>query len=499
LATVVKPTKVEEFTVVDLKKAYAMSPDPNARTAVRATFDLRGGAWCKFIWTYNTIVEMHDVVILVHAPLNCTSCMRTYKVSLYYNWGNPFMHSPTTDMKKNQVIFGSEEELQNAILAVDRDYKPKLIAIITGCAPGMTLDDVGRVMEQAQPQVKARLWHIPSSGFDYKNNGYFEDVLPMFAELMESQPSVHKDWVNILGNNKEPYCRARDGVPGYDKGHNFINDSEEMGRLIEAMGLKVHVVIAGDSYDEMRTAPAAAVNTITCASYGMPLAKAMEEKFGTPFVPLAQPLGPESTAKWMRMLGDVTDHREEAERAIKAEYEAIKPIWESCKAMVQGKTVLIAGSANRPFSIGRMCQELGMNVVQLGHPFQLKIKGMDVEHWLSTGYNPRYAISDDSRRIAGANIKALMDQLHLSDDEVIYMYCDFPAYARAGSFDAANVARADTSVHLRRSANWPSRGGGLGFRGAAGTCLMMMEAVKAAKRKRAPTLQGRLYGKALEV
>lgn len=139
-----------------------------------------------------------------------------------------------------------------------------------------------------------------------------------------------------------------------------------------------------------------------------------------------------------------------------------------------------------------------MKVVQVGHPMQLKIKGMDVEHWLSTGYNPRYAITD-SRRLTGSDMPELMRKLSLADDDVVYMYCDFPAYARAGSFDAANVARADTSVHLRRSANWPSRGGGLGFQGAAGTALMMMEAIKAAKRKSAPTLQGRLYGKALDV
>ncbi len=497
MATVVRPERADQITITDLRTAYSMAPDPNARAAVRTAFDVRGTAWCKFIYTYNTVVEMHDVIILVHAPLNCTSCMRTYKVSLYYNWGNPFMHSPTTDMKKSQVIFGSEEELLKAILAVDRDYKPKLIVILTGCAPGMTLDDVSRVMEQAQSRTTARLWHIPSAGFDYKNNGYFEDVLPLFAELMEPQPVVHKDWVNILGNNKEPYCRAREGRPAYHKGHNFVNDSEEMGRLIEAMGLKVHCVIAGDSYDEIRTAPGSAVNTITCASYGIPLAKAMEEKFGTPFVPLAQPLGPVSTSAWLRMLGQLTEHQEEAERVIKEEYEAIRPIWETCQEMVRGKTALIAGQANRPFSIGRMCQELGMKVVQVGHPMQLKFKGMDVEHWLSTGYNPGYAITD-SRRLAGADMKELMDTLGLGDDEAVYMYCDFPAYARAGSFDAANVARADTSVHLRRSANWPSRGGGLGFRGAAGTCLMMMEAIKAARRKTSPTLQGRLYGKALD-
>ena len=276
--------------------------------------------------------------------------------------------------------------------------------------------------------------------------------------------------------------------------HDWITDAEEMGRRVETLGLRVHRVVPGDRLEELRDAAAAALNVVTCASNGMPLAYGMEQRFGTPYIPLAQPLGPESTAKWLRMVGDFTGRREEAERVIQREYEAISPIWESCQKMMQGKTAILMGWANRPFSIGRMCQELGMDVYHLGSRW-LRFKSQDTQHWLSTGYDCKYILRK-TRDVASVNMVGLLGQLGLKEEDVVYFYFDFPPYARAGRFDAANVARVDTSVHQRRFRGWPSRGG-LGYRGAASLCIMMMEAVRAAQRKTAPTLHGRLYGKAL--
>ncbi len=492
------PSSTEEFEVTTLRQAFYGSPDPNARPAWRqygVTQDAYSSVWCKFIWAYNAMQELDDAVILVHAPLNCSSCVRTFKTGLYHNWGNPFIHSPTTDMTKDHVIFGGNEELLQAILAVDRDYRPNLIVILTGCAPGLTLDDMERVVGQAQPLVKARLWQIPSAGFEFKNNGYFEDVLPLWLDFMQPQPAVHKDWVNILGNNREPYCRARDGKMPYGVDHDWITDAEEMGRLVELMGLRVHRIVPGDRVADLQDAPAAGLNVVTCASNGMPLALGMAERFGTPYIPFAQPLGPISTAKWLRLVGEATGRQELAEGVIAREYEAIRPIWEACREMVQGKTAILMGWANRPFSIGRMCQELGMDVYHLGSRW-LRFKSQDTQHWLSTGYDCKYVLRK-TRDVASVNMVGLLGQLGLKPEDVVYFYFDFPPYARAGRFDAANVARVDTGVHQRRFRGWNSRGG-LGYRGAASLCIMMMEAVKAARRQTAPTLHGRLYGKSLE-
>lgn len=267
-----------------------------------------------------------------------------------------------------------------------------------------------------------------------------------------------------------------------------------MGRLIEGMGLQVHVVFSSDPYRRLRRAPEAAINTLTCASYSLPLARVMQEKFGTPYVNLAQPLGPVCTAQWVRLLGEATGHQAKGERLINREWAAIREVWQECANMVKGRTAIIAGSANRPFSIGRMCQELGMEVVMMGNPLLLKIKGIDVEHWLELGFNPPYIIREELNP-AGSRLVQTMEWLGINEEQTVYFYCDFPPYARAGSFDPANVPRVDTTVHLGRHKGYPSLGGGLGYQGAKGLCIMIMEAIKAARRKDGWSFLGRLYGK----
>ncbi|MBI2917437.1 MAG: hypothetical protein HYY01_05510 [Chloroflexi bacterium] len=494
MATNVIDTRISRFPLMTLKEAYALVPDLNARDQVRDAFLEHSSAWCKFIMTYNMIEEMSDAVVLVHAPLNCPSCMKGYKGTMYTDFGNPHLHTPTTNLTSDHVVYGGEKELRQAIWAVDRDYKPELIVILTGCAPGLTLDDVTAIVEQAQPEVRAKLFHVPTSGFDYTGNGFFEDVLPTFADLMDPPDRVDREKVNILGNNKQPYLRARPSDPGCQRQQNFIADSEEMGRLIEGMGLSVHVVFCSDPYRRLRRAAQASVNTLTCASYSLPLAGAMQEKFGTPYVNLAQPLGPVSTAEWVRLLGRATGHEAEGERLVQREWQDLKEVWQECERMVKGKTALVAGSANRPFSIGRMCQELGMDVVQMSNPVGLKTKGIDVEHWLEVGYNPKFIVKDETIP-AGSKMAETLDWLGLSKEDTVYFYCDFPPYSRGGTFDAANVARVDTTVHLGRHKGFPSRGGGLGYQGAKGLCIMIMEGIKAARRKEGWTFLGRLYGK----
>ncbi len=492
--------QISRFPMMTLREAYAMVPDLNAREQVRELYENHASPWCKFEMTYNMVEEMNDAVVVVHAPLNCPACMKGFKATYYTDYGNPHLHTPTTNMTSDAVVYGGEKELRQTILAVDKDYRPELIVVITGCAPGLTLDDVDAVVRQAQEDVKAKLFHVPTSGFDYTGNGFFEDVLPKFADLMDSPRKVDRNKVNILGNNKQPYCRAREDLPGAIRRQDFPGDAEEMGRLIEGMGLQVNVVFSSDPYRKLRHAAEAATNTITCASYGMPLARAMQERFGTGYIPLAQPLGPISTAEWVRQLGKATGHEAEGEALINREWANIKEVWQECEQMVKGKTAIVCGFANRPFSIGRMCQELGMDVVQLGNPYSLmglKGKGIDTEHWLETGYNPKYIVQE-TLVVTGTRLAELLDWLGLSDDQALYFYCDFPHYARGGSFDPANVARVDTTVQLGRHRGYPSRGGGLGYGGAKGLSIMIMEAVKAARRKEGWTFMGRLYGKSFD-
>jgi nitrogenase molybdenum-iron protein alpha/beta subunit len=261
------------------------------------------------------------------------------------------------------------------------------------------------------------------------------------------------------------------------------------------------MLASGGDYDYLRTAPEAGLNTIACGTWGFPLAERMKERFGTPYVYHELPLGVEATSRFVRDLAKATGREEEGERFIKREFEAIKDVWEKCKEMVAGRTVILGGIGNRAASYLRLCKELGMEVIYIPaypdmggcHDEHIKGKRVDWDYFLEYGFDPmvlrlREGVLRDYRLYY---LPRLMDRLGLNEDEVIYMYCDLSAYA--GRIEPARIAYMNSSTHLRRRAGYPTRA--VGFRGTEGWCLDLMDAVKVAKRKTSPTLYTRIYAR----
>jgi hypothetical protein len=74
---------------------------------------------------------------------------------------------------------------------------------------------------------------------------------------------------------------------------------------------------------------------------------------------------------------------------------------------------------------------------------------------------------------------------------MVYTYNDFSLYA--GQIEPSNIAYVNTSTHLRRRPGSPARA--VGYKGIEGMCLDIMDAVKAASRKKFPTLHTIIYSK----
>ena len=141
----------DTYELVTLEEAYNRQPPVHAREAVKEKYgDACTTAWCLFYLHQFATEVVQNAVFLNHAPLNCMSCSQNFHTFLSHNYGCAGHMIPSTALDKRHVIFGGEEALHDAILAVDRDYKPKLIVVATGCAPGLIQDDCARVIEQAQ-------------------------------------------------------------------------------------------------------------------------------------------------------------------------------------------------------------------------------------------------------------------------------------------------------------------------------------------------------------
>ncbi|TAK34022.1 MAG: hypothetical protein EPO21_11010 [Chloroflexota bacterium] len=503
--------KLEGYAWKPISQVLTENPPPSAGLTVSEKFPGALGYWCRFFMAVTVSKMIEDAIIVQHGPLGCNGAARTFILEHYnQNFGHGFLHMPSTNMTQDQVIFGGEKNLEQTLLEVDRDYHPPLIIIHDNCCAGIIMDDIDGVVRRTQPKVKAKLLFLPSQGFSTCFADNMSMNMPYFAEIMEPPKEVRKDRVNILGTYKEVFS----GCGHIKKEHKphgdglftewerrYPTDAHELARYVEALGLTVHRVLMSGRYEYVRSAPEAAVNVNNCPAWGYPLGHAMEQKFGTPMLNHAFPIGIEATKRWIYELADFTGRTNEANRFVQQEVEDLQPLWDKAKKMVKGRVALIEGVRNalcattKALAMARYAEELGMipYIFNLQGVF-ITSKEYVVNYFNSDGVNPQTL---DGPYLFGfpVDITDVMAELGLGQDDVVYFPTDVYDYARAGKLDPSDSARVNTGQPFRRARHAPRY---LGFRGTWAITRDLVEACDAAERHSKPTLYGRLLGDAFE-
>ncbi|HBG48533.1 MAG TPA: hypothetical protein DDW90_03310 [Cyanobacteria bacterium UBA9971] len=489
------------------------TPPVTASCEINKRFPGYGGLWCKLIMAVTSYAMTKNSVAVIHGPNNCAWAVRNFcstNYSLYY--GNSFLHMPTTDIDQNSVIYGGGEALIKTLKEVDKDYKPEHICVFDTCSTALIADDIQTAINIAQSKCITKIDYIPSAGFTSIPLGKsIEEITVKYADMMDSPSEISENTVNILGQYKEQQdsspvkCQGkRDGSGGgCGKGRGkYPDDASELTRIIEALGLKVHRILISGNSDYIKSAPQAAVNVISCPTWGIPLAKMMKEKFNTPYLKHCIPIGIEATSKWIRELADFTGKHQEAEDFIKQEVSELQEIFEKTKNLVKGKAALIECGRNsqtafaRPMALARALRELGMMPYLFGlHPVELKAKESDVGYFLWDGFNPQILTGNYPYQ-QPVDITEVVKSLDLEEGQYVYFTQDVFPMAKAGVFDAENIPRVETGVHLRRVINAPGRG--VGFRGAKALYQNIIEVLKFSSGNKKATLYGRVHGEFYE-
>ena len=395
-------------------------------------------------------------------------------------------------MDENAVIMGGTDILADTLRRVDREYRPSLIIIVDTCASYMIHDDVEAVIAELTPEVKARMVYTPSPGFAGVQCGKAVEAMgPLVASLMDAPSEIYQQGVNVLGLYYDTRFTEAEG-------RKHGGNTEAYVHLIEGIGLKVHRIMNAGDYDYLRTAPEARVNTIHTAMWGYPVAQAMEEQFGTPWLKRQLPMGLEGIRNWVMDLARFMNREEEAERFVKVEEEKLASLFEETKKWVEGKVLLVECSRNSQAKYGEMLayarlgQELGMKpYVYCLHPVEFKSQKDDmIAVFEVEGLNPPVLIGPYPYH-QPVNVEDVMADLGVDGDQCLYIYDDVFPYAKSGSFDPSNVARYTTSSQMKRVKG--SSFLGVGYAGTAVTYRGMIEAFQAARRKSKPTFFGRVW------
>jgi nitrogenase molybdenum-iron protein alpha chain len=360
------PTKVARKRAKQIVVARAAEGEPapeilaNTRTTP-GILTMRGCAYagCKGV----VLGPTRDILQITHGPIGCG----------FYSWltrrnqtrppsdahPNYMPYALSTDLQEEEIIFGGEKKLKQAIDEAIALFHPKAIGIFSTCPVGLIGDDVhavAREMEAKYPGVNVFGFSCEgykgvsqSAGHHVANNKVFTDVVGMLDKAKDGRFRV-----NVLGE------------------YNIGGDAFEIERLMAGCGFTLHSTFSGNSeYDEFASAHTADLNAVMCHRSINYMAEMMEKKYGLPWIKVNF-VGAEATAKSLRKMATYFGDAEllaQVERVIAEEIPAVESVRADVASRCQGKLAMLFVGGSRAHHYQELFAEIGMRTIAAGYEF----------------------------------------------------------------------------------------------------------------------------------
>jgi nitrogenase molybdenum-iron protein alpha chain len=303
-----------------------------------------------------------DIVNITHGPIGCG----------FYSWltrrnqtrpngpedHNFMTYCFSTDMQEEQIIFGGEKKLKQAVQEAYDLFKPKAISIFSTCPVGLIGDDVHAVAREMKEKLGINVFAFScegykgvsqSAGHHIANNGIFTHVVGLNDTVKEG-----KFKINMLGE------------------YNIGGDAFELERLFEDCGITLVASFSGNSsYDYFANSHTADLNLIMCHRSINYVAEMMETKFGIPWIKVNF-IGGEATAKSLRKVARYFDDPEltaRVEEVIAREMPEVERVRKEAKARCAGKTAMLFVGGSRAHHYQELFREIGMETIAAGYEF----------------------------------------------------------------------------------------------------------------------------------
>ena len=338
---------------------------------------------CKLFGAIRVVLGIRGSVVLIHGPRGCA-----YHIRYLLGVRGPFSGVIlTTQMDERDVIFGASEKLQNAILQVDREYSPELIAVLTSCASSIIGEDVDSVIRSVKDDVEAKVIFIPAGGFEGDHIDGYKEALNVIVKNLVSEPERRlENSVNLVGL------------------YRFGPDVEDLLNLLSKLKVDVNgILTVNSSLDILRRLSEASLNVIMCEASGFEAAHLMEKLYNIPFVYSTLPIGIAPTERFLfKVLEGLGKEPKLPEPIEKEKRLAVKEI-EKIAEHLKGLRVAIISGSTRIAPLTEFVWELGMEpaVVSIDRLGEVTLELLDMvvkEHSL----NPRVLKEPDYQEVLDA-------------------------------------------------------------------------------------------------
>ena len=316
---------------------------------------------CAYDGARVVLMPITDAIHLVHGPIACAG----------NSWDNRGARSSgsqlyrrgfTTEMLENDVIFGGEKKLYQAIVDLAGRYpEARAIFVYATCVTAMTGDDVEAVCTAASEKVTIPVIPVNTPGFiGDKNigNRLAGEILYKYVVGTAEPPELGDYPINLIGE------------------YNIAGDLWGMLPLFEKLGIQILSCFSGDArFEELRYAHRAKLNIIICSKSLTNLAKKMQKAYGMPYLEESF-YGMTDTAKALRDIARELDNvvnglekrvmQERVEKLLAEEEEKCRQRIAPYRARLEGKTAVLFTGGVKTWSMVNSLRELGVEILAAG-------------------------------------------------------------------------------------------------------------------------------------
>lgn len=307
------------------------------------SYALFPGYHCPLMGAMLTIGKIRDAVMLVIGPDECTyyTKMATSDGGRMASEGCQIV---SVVLDQHDVTFGCKETITEAFRELNEEYHPQCVFAVTTCVPEVTGDDVESMAAVFSSQYGFPVVVVHAENFKTDDHmPGIEHTLTGCLPLM--QPKECNGSVNVLGLRLGDFSKT------------------ETCRILRESGVTIGLNLPGScSVADIQNAPAAKVNLVV-HPVGLPLAKAMEEKFGIPYVDFERFSRPDSILTAYEQLFAALE--KPMPEQLRLSYADAVARSEAAAPKLKGLTYFSGNTALCNFELHAFLTELGMEPVLL--------------------------------------------------------------------------------------------------------------------------------------
>ncbi len=389
-----------------------------------------------------------DILNLTHGPIGCG----------FYSWltrrnqtkpetetsENYMPYCFSTDMQDEDIVFGGEKKLKQAIREAMEIFKPKAIGIFSTCPVGLIGDDVHAVARDMREEFPG------TNIFGFSCEGYKGVTQSAGHHIANNELYKH-----IIGENDTPLdAKFKVNMLGE---YNIGGDAFEIERMFNESGLTLNSSFSGNSsYDQFARAHTADLDVVMCHRSINYMAEMLEAKFGIPWFKVNF-IGAKDSAKSMRKIAKYFDDKEltaKIEAFIEKEMAEVEKVRLDVIKRTEGKTAALFVGGSRAHHYQELFKELGMKTISSGYEFGHRddYEGRKVLDTIKVDADSRnieeLTIEKDEARYKARKSEAELDALKSDKDFEMNDYVGLMPDSEEGSLIIDDISHYETEKLL---------------------------------------------------